>query len=40
MKLWQIWGISLIVASAFLAIDSETSYRAAQMERCSHVRCI
>ncbi|SOE82105.1 hypothetical protein SAMN05446927_5417 [Caballeronia arationis] len=40
MKLWQIVAITLVVASAFLAIDSETSYRQAEMERCAHVRCI
>ncbi|MDR5881087.1 hypothetical protein [Caballeronia sp. LZ032] len=40
MKLWQIWGVTLIVVAVFLALDSETSHRNAQMERCAHTRCI
>jgi hypothetical protein len=35
----KIWAITLIVASAYLAVCSEIDYRAAQIERCSVVRC-
>jgi hypothetical protein len=40
MKLLTIWGVILIVAAAFLVLDSETSHHKAEMERCAHTRCI
>jgi len=40
MTLLKIWGVILIVTAAFLALDSETSHRKAEMERCAHTRCI
>jgi hypothetical protein len=40
MKILTIWGVILIVAAVFLLLDSETSHRQAEMERCAHVRCI
>ncbi|MDR5776249.1 MULTISPECIES: hypothetical protein [unclassified Caballeronia] len=40
MSLLKIWGVVLIVAAVFLVIDSETSHRKAEMERCAHTRCI
>ncbi|MDR5824731.1 hypothetical protein [Caballeronia sp. LZ043] len=39
MKLWQIWGIILIVAGAYLLLCSEMDYRAARIERCAVVHC-
>ncbi|SAK65804.1 hypothetical protein AWB80_03107 [Caballeronia pedi] len=40
MTLLKIWAVVLIVAAAFLALDSESSHRKAEMERCAHTRCI
>lgn len=39
MKAWQISGVILIVASAYLALASEIEYRHAHVERCSVVHC-
>lgn len=40
LRLWQIVALTLVVAALFLAIDSETSYRKAQMDRCAVVHCV
>jgi hypothetical protein len=40
MKLWQIWGVTLIVAAAYLVLASEMDYRAARSERCAVMHCI
>jgi hypothetical protein len=39
VKLWQIWGITFLVAAAYLAICAEIDYRAARLERCTVVHC-
>jgi len=39
MGIIKIWAVTLIVASAYLALGAEMDYRAAQIERCSVVRC-
>ncbi len=40
MTLLKIWAVILIVGAAFVALDSESALRNAQMERCAHTRCI
>jgi hypothetical protein len=40
MKLWQIWGVTLIVAAVYLLIGAEMDYRAARAERCAVMHCI
>ncbi len=40
MSIWKIWGITLIVAAAYLMLCSEIDYRAARAERCAVMHCI
>ncbi|BAO88953.1 hypothetical protein [Caballeronia cordobensis] len=40
MTLLKIWGVILILAAAFVALDSESALRQAQTERCANTRCI
>ncbi|WP_284509530.1 hypothetical protein [Caballeronia sp. GAFFF3] len=39
MKLWQIWGITFLIAAAYLTLCAELDYRAALTERCKVVNC-
>lgn len=39
MSIWKIWGITLIVASAYLALAAEIDYRSERADRCAVMHC-